>query len=633
MDGSSNEKFLQQESPSPTRTASSVTVRNPSPPSASMASSSARETEKYKMTTPFTSRPGTPETPHSTVLEHPPLPNLKATKSRRSRGASTSSRVSRGTGGAEFSPLERRTSSQTAELQNELRRHVSLHGVPQRHDEHEVLELRQEVDLEKGKGKEEVTIIDWLPHDPGHPYNFATWRKYAILTAANIATYIAAANLASVAVLADFGTAYFDISREKWELSLTVGMLAIACAPLALAPLSESFGRNPVYQVTSVITAVMWIPQIWSNHNYSGVLAARFFQGVGMSVSNSMVGGTVADLFRPDQRGFAMSFFTASIFWAQGTGITFSGWAGEKLGLQWAWGIQAIIAALSVVYNIFFMRETRADVLLSRRAKAMTKKTGKKHIAVVDLEKTALLTLIKVSIIRPLHYLITEPIVTALSLWFGFAWGVIFLGQSSVMLVFEQYGFSAAEAGSFEIAMVIGATIGLFAQFHQESLYRRAAIKHNGKAPPEARLYWAAYGGLLFPLALYVYAWTGQPSVHWAVPGVALVFMNWGVFMIYSGVFTYLADAYEIYSSSAQAAQSFCRNVLGGVFPLFVRQMYKGMGYPQASTLVASVALGLATAPFLLLMFGKKLRAKSKVTSQLFQDKEEEVKEERAASA
>lgn len=41
------------------------------------------------------------------------------------------------------------------------------------------------------------------------------------------------------------------------------------------------------------------------------------------------------------------------------------------------------------------------------------------------------------------------------------------------------------------------------------------------------------------------------------------------------------------------------------------------MGYPQASTLVASIALGLAVAPILLLRYGRDLRARSKVTSAL----------------
>ena len=47
-------------------------------------------------------------------------------------------------------------------------------------------------------------------------------------------------------------------------------------------------------------------------------------------------------------------------------------------------------------------------------------------------------------------YLVTEPIVTWLSLWVGFAWGVIYLFTSSVLLVYTEYGFSPAVSASME---------------------------------------------------------------------------------------------------------------------------------------------------------------------------------------
>lgn len=85
--------------------------------------------------------------------------------------------------------------------------------------------------------------------------------------------------------------------------------------------------------------------------------------------------------------------------------------------------------------------------------------------------------------------------------------------------------------------MAVGAILGLISQQHQEHLYARAMKKHNGRAPPEARLYWAAYGGLMFPISLFVFAWTGRAGyVHWAVPAVALCFQMWAVFCMYTGV-------------------------------------------------------------------------------------------------
>jgi len=83
---------------------------------------------------------------------------------------------------------------------------------------------------------------------------------------------------------------------------------------------------------------------------------------------------------------------------------------------------------------------------------------------------------------------------------------------------------------------VIGASVGMVFNDHQEYLYRQSARKHGGIAPPEARLYYAAYGGLAFPLATYMFAWTGRPSIPWPVPAVALVISWFGVYCIYAGV-------------------------------------------------------------------------------------------------
>lgn len=139
--------------------------------------------------------------------------------------------------------------------------------------------------------------------------------------------------------------------------------------------------------------------------------------------------------------------------------------------------------------------------------------------------------------------------------------------------------------------ILLGGLLGFASNFHQEKLYQRAA--HGGKAPPEARLHWAVVGGLMFPLAMFWFAWTGQPSIHWIVPAIALVFANWGIFSIYTGVLyvffraerandsAYIADAYETYSSSAQAAQSLVRNLTGATFPLWGSKMVRARNRQQ----------------------------------------------------
>ena len=65
------------------------------------------------------------------------------------------------------------------------------------------------------------------------------------------------------------------------------------------------------------------------------------------------------------------------------------------------WKVQGIAGAFSVALNLWLLRETRADVMLSRRARKLTSETGIRHICAGDLEKTSLAVLMRVSLIRP----------------------------------------------------------------------------------------------------------------------------------------------------------------------------------------------------------------------------------------
>lgn len=175
-----------------------------------------------------------------------------------------------------------------------------------------------------------------------------------------------------------------------------------------------------------------------------------------------------------------------------------------------------------------------------------------------------------------------------------------------------MFGHALPQTDLLPRCIGIGALIGFCTNWNQESLYRRAAAgSPTGRAPPEARLYWAAVGGVLFPLGMMIFAWTGSPAVvHWSVPTIMLCISYWGgkwpwapfivlilplyhlplplytsqpsthhhprnnsVYSMYCGVFNYFADAYETWSSSAQAAQGMMRNIFAGVFPLFSHQM------------------------------------------------------------
>ena len=105
-----------------------------------------------------------------------------------------------------------------------------------------------------------------------------------------------------------------------------------------------------------------------------------------------------------------------------------------------------------------------------------------------------------------------------------------------ILVNWERHNCESGVDKAKNSTVFIGAFIGFWTNFHQDRLYRRAAFRHSGKAPPEGRLYHAAVGGLCFSIGMFMFAWTGRPHIHWVVPSLALVLAYWGVHALYSGV-------------------------------------------------------------------------------------------------
>lgn len=135
------------------------------------------------------------------------------------------------------------------------------------------------------------------------------------------------------------------------------------------------------------------------------------------------------------------------------------------------------------------------------------------------------------------EYMFTEPIVTAICLWIGFNWSCMYLGMSSTLLVFGQYGWSYGILGTVQVTTILGGILGLLTSYHQEKLYARACRRSpTGQARPEARLYWAVIGAFVFPACMYAFAWTGRPHIHWIVPAIFLTIAVSAISAMYAGV-------------------------------------------------------------------------------------------------
>jgi len=439
-------------------------------------------------------------------------------------------------------------------------------------------------------------------------------------------------------------SAHWHVSEVTIAVGITVFTAGFGVAPMILAPFSEINGRRPMFVVTGVLFVIFQMVCALTP-TYAGMIVARFLVGCAGSTFSTMVGGVVSDIYHAKDRNTAMALFSGAALCGTGLGPLVSGFIAQHISWRWIFYVQVIMDGAVMGLIVLFFKETRGSVLLSRKAKALNKWYDELEAAGCfgmmvaaahdpaetsplrirwkvqsDEERASIGKMISVSLYRPFHLLLTEPVVFFFSLWISFSWGVLYLMFSAVPLVFEtNHGFTLEQSGAVFAALSVGAILSTVLSIYQERLARKMLSQKRIAFldTPEGRLYFACIQSALLPIGCFWFGWTGFSSIHWIVPAFAIGCATMGIFSIYLAVFNYLADTYHRYASSALAAQSFCRNVLGGFFPLFTTAMFTGMTYQGAGSFLGGLAALLTVVPWVLVFFGPTIRARSKFASEI----------------
>ncbi|KIJ55485.1 hypothetical protein M422DRAFT_24059 [Sphaerobolus stellatus SS14] len=465
--------------------------------------------------------------------------------------------------------------------------------------------------------------VEFTEGDPRNPVNKSYLHKWTITVLAVGATVLAASSGSNIGLGVPSMLRDLNTTEELAALALGIYCLGFGVCPLVTASLSEEFGRKPLFIVSSLVFTLAHL-MIALAPNIATVIIGRLIAGAAGSTGATMVGGVVADIWGPAERGLPMSLFALAALSCTGLGAVFGGLIEQNPHLQWRWiqWVQVIISGAYTVVCYFVMDETRGGVILTREARKLRKESGDpRYRSRVEDEIGSMRELIYTSCTRPLYLLVTEPLVASFSLWIGVAWGILYSQIESVPLIFETlHGFNSAQVGLAFVPMALGGLVGFICNFYQERLYAR----NVGRIGPEARLYSSLVAAVLYPVGCFIYAWTALPSISsWVGPMVGIFVFTTALFIIYLAVFSYLADSYSIYASSALAGQSLCRNMMGFIFPLFTTDMYNRLTFRWASTLFGCLAAVLSVVPFILFWYGPQIRARSHFARKLEKQEKE----------
>lgn len=395
-------------------------------------------------------------------------------------------------------------------------------------------------------------------------------------------------------------------------------MQGFAVGPLIWAPLSELHGRQLVHAISfgglSVFNAGAAAAQ-----NIQTLIILRFFAGMFGAAPFTNAGAVVADIFRAQQRGLAMTVFAIAPFLGPVLGPIVGGFLGETQGWRWVEGLMAILAGTLWVVGIVFVPETYAPVLLRKRAARLSRVTGYVYRSRIDVENGGISArkAFQTALLRPWALLFLEPIVLLLSIYMSIVYGTLYLLFAAYPIVYQELrGWSEGVGGLAFLGIAIGMILALLYGFVENIRYRRivTVTSSSSSPPPETRLIPAMIGGPAIPIALFWFAWTNGPSIHWIVSVIAGAPFGFGMVLIFVSIKNYLVDSYTAYAASALAGGVILRSFFAAAFPLFTQYMFRNLGVHWASSIPAFLALACTPLPFVFYVFGPKIREKSRYT-------------------
>ena len=360
--------------------------------------------------------------------------------------------------------------------------------------------------------------LDFAPDDIENPRNWSRARRgyisfVSVLLVVN-ATF--ASSSPSGAIAGPNGIAKeFNVSNEAAALVVTLFLLGYCFGPLFWAPLSEFYGRRWIFYISFTGYLAFNFLCAWAP-NFGSLLVGRFLTGTFVSAPLSNAPAVMVDIWQPLERGNAMACFAMMTFIGPAIGPVISGFL--ELTEDWRWGFYVLIwfgAATELL--MFTIPETYGPQILLNKAKRIRrhKIPGFEDVkAPVETSGRSLASLYKVALTRP-WIIMFDPISLLVAIYVSFVYALVYMLFTIYPIVFQQKrGWNAGLGELPLISTVIGALIGGAIVFRYTALDKRKILAGHERVP-EDRLVIAMIGGILFPIMMFWFAWSGEyNSVH-----------------------------------------------------------------------------------------------------------------------
>ncbi|WWC85172.1 uncharacterized protein L201_000029 [Kwoniella dendrophila CBS 6074] len=481
-----------------------------------------------------------------------------------------------------------------------------------------------EKDLENPNPQNVKIYLDFEENDLKNPKNWSVWYKTFVIGQLSFMT-LSLTFASSVSSSSEQGMMEeFGCSTITATASTGLFLVGMGLGAMPMAPLSELYGRLPIYLITMLLATLFEIGAALAP-NVPALLILRLIAGFWSSAPLSNSGGTLNDIGDPVLRTIALPLFTTAGFAGPTLGPIIGGFVSNAEGYGWRWcyWICAIWNGLAFLLSFFFMPETLAPALIKYKAVKYRLKTGE-NVWRAPIEDQDIHKLTVKYLQRPFVLLGKEPIIQLFVLYLTVIYIVLYGYFTAYPIIFLQHGFTSSTVGLAFIPVMVGFMILMgfnvlhYLRYKKLTFDAKAGIErrgiHEGKVEPEERLVPLMACAILFPIGMFWLAWTSQPHFNVWIPLMSGLVFGIGLLAIFQGITQYLIDAYGPYAASALAGSTLIRYSVAGLVSLAFPKAYETLGNQWATSLFAFLGLALTPAPFIFYVYGRRIRSRCTYT-------------------
>ncbi|BCS18325.1 putative MFS transporter [Aspergillus puulaauensis] len=418
------------------------------------------------------------------------------------------------------------------------------------------------------------------------PYNWPTWKKVANLI---LVAFHACMSTFTASIIPAYEDISIDLSvsiqRASYLTSLQIAILG--GAPLFWKPLSNRYGRRPIFLLSTILSLVCNVGCAKSP-DYASMAACRALTAFFISPAAAIGSAVVTETFFKKERGRYLGIWTLMVTLGVPVGPLIFGFVANRAGYRWIFWVLAIINGAQFILYIFFGAETR---FISSDQDNSSTSFRSKYLSFRRIDPMPL----KFSeFYHPLTLVIRPTVfVPAFAYAMVFLFGSVLITVEVPQLLQEKFGLNAEQLGLQFLGVIIGTILGeQIGGSMSDAWMNRRTRKLQTRPEPEFRL-WLSYPGIVLAIVgviVFLVRTQQAPEGHWQVsPIVGTAIAAFGNQLVTTVMVTYAVDSYPQDSGSVGVFVTFVRQIWGFIGPFWFPDMFSNVGVAASSGVAAAL--------------------------------------------